>query len=142
MSVYVDTSCAASLYVADSHSSAAAAETAKSSKPLLLSSLGELELTNALHLALFRKELLPADLSAALAAFRADVDTGIFAIKPMSETIYAEARRLSARWSATLGTRSLDILQVASAIVLEAEIFLTFDARQKKLAKAARLVCR
>jgi hypothetical protein len=60
----------------------------------------------------------------------------------MSETIYAEARRLSARWSATLGTRSLDILQVASAIVLKADSFLTFDSRQKKLAKAAGLVCR
>jgi predicted nucleic acid-binding protein len=142
LSVYVDTSVAASLYVEDSHSSEAAAETAKSSKPLLLSSLGELELTNALHLALFRKEIRPADLSAALAAFRADRDSGIFAIEPMSETIYAEARRLSARWSATLGTRSLDILQVASAIVLEAEIFLTFDARQKKLAKAVGLICR
>jgi predicted nucleic acid-binding protein len=140
--VYVDTSFAVSFYVADSNSSAAATETAKSPRPLLLSSLGELELTNALHLHLFRKEILPSDLSAALAAFRADVDSGIFAIRPMSETIYAEARRLSTRWSATLGTRSLDILQVASAIVLEAEIFLTFDARQKKLAKAAGLTCR
>jgi hypothetical protein len=60
----------------------------------------------------------------------------------MSALMYDEARRLSATWSATLGTRSLDILQVASALVLKAETFLTFDARQKKLAKAAGLICR
>jgi predicted nucleic acid-binding protein len=110
--------------------------------PLLLSSLGELELTNAIRLHVFRKEILETDHLAALASFRSDVESGIFAIKLMSELIYAEARRLSARWSGTLGTRSLDILQVASAIVLQADSFLTFDARQKRLAKAAGLVCR
>jgi hypothetical protein len=58
----------------------------------------------------------------------------------MSEAMDTEAQRLSARWSAKLGTRSLDILQVAAALVLEADSFLTFDDRQKKLAKAAGLV--
>jgi len=53
-----------------------------------------------------------------------------------------KARRLSTTWSATIGARSLDILQVATAIVLEADSFLTFDLCQKKLAKAAGLVCK
>ena len=109
--------------------------------PLLLSSLGELELMNALQLHLFRREVDKSELRTALASFRADVDSGILMIKPMSEAIYEEARRLSARWSAKLGTRSLDILQVAAAIVLGADTFHTFDDRQKKLAKAAGLVC-
>jgi predicted nucleic acid-binding protein len=57
----------------------------------------------------------------------------------MSEAMYVEARRLSLRWSAKLGTRSLDILQVAAAVVVGADTFHTFDERQKKLAKAAGL---
>ena len=110
--------------------------------PLLLSSLGEVELTNSLQLHLLRKELREPELAATLASFRADVDSGILMVKSMSEAIYTEARQLSARWTARLGTRSLDILQVASAIVLEADSFHTFDDRQKKLAKAVGLVCR
>jgi len=38
-----------------------------------------------------------------------------------------------------LGTRSLDILHVASALVLGLPTFLTFDQRQCALANAARL---
>jgi hypothetical protein len=110
--------------------------------PLMLSSLGELELTNALQLYLFRGKIDESDLHGSLAALRGDVESGGLAIKPMSEAMYTEARRLSLRWSAKLGTRSLDILQVATAAVLEATSFHTFDDRQKKLAKAAGLICR
>jgi len=109
--------------------------------PLMLSSLGELELTNALQLYVFRKEIDESDLRAALATLRADIESGALVVKPMSEAMYVEARRLSMRWSAKLGTRSLDILQVAAAIILGADSFHTFDDRQKKLAKAAGLVC-
>ena len=35
---------------------------------------------------------------------------------------------------------SLDLLQVAAAMILGAEIFVTFDAKQGRLAKAAGLV--
>ena len=65
----------------------------------------------------------------------------LLAIKPMSEAMYLEARRLASRWTSRLGTRTLDILHVAAAIVLEADSFHTFDDRQKKLAKSAGLVC-
>lgn len=48
-----------------------------------------------------------------------------------------EAERLSALHSETLGTRSLDILHVAAALVLGLPEFLTFDQRQLALARAA-----
>ncbi len=47
--------------------------------------------------------------------------------------------RLSASHSATLGTRTLDILHVAAALVLGLADLLTFDTRQAALAKAAGL---
>ena len=142
MSACADTSFIGSLYLLDSNSNLAAARTAEEKPPILLSSLGELELMNALQLHVFRKEIRDSDLHAAVASFRADVDSGMLVIKPMSDAIYVEALRLSTHWSWRLGTRSLDILQVAAAIVLGAESFHTFDLRQKKLAKAAGLVCR
>ena len=39
----------------------------------------------------------------------------------------------------TLGCRTLDIIHVAAALVLEAKEFVTFDTRQAALAKQAGL---
>jgi predicted nucleic acid-binding protein len=50
-----------------------------------------------------------------------------------------EAERLSALHSERLGTRILDILHVAAALVNGSRVFITFDIRQAKLAKAAGL---
>ena len=50
-----------------------------------------------------------------------------------------EARRIARLRTVTEGYRSLDILHVAAAVVSEAEEFLTFDERQRKLAQAEGL---
>ncbi len=107
--------------------------------PVFITSLGELELVNALQLRLFRKEVRLPEARAAYAAFRADVDDGVLAVKPLPEVVLAQARQLGLRWTARFGTRSLDIIHVAAAIALRADAFHTFDERQQKLAKAARL---
>jgi predicted nucleic acid-binding protein len=60
----------------------------------------------------------------------------------MSEEVYAQARRLAERWTRTLGTRTLDIIHIASAMALGADAFHTFDERQRRLAKAAKLTVR
>jgi predicted nucleic acid-binding protein len=140
LSAYADSSFLVSLYIADSNSAAAVSEMAHLTLPVMVTSLGELELDNAIQLRVFRKQIA-ADDGAPHAAFRADIDAGVLAIKPMSEAIYTEARRLASRWTSRFGTRTLDILHVASAIVLKADSFHTFDDRQKKLANAAGLVC-
>jgi predicted nucleic acid-binding protein len=69
-------------------------------------------------------------------------DSAVGVLTPVDLTLAdltREAERLSALHSETLGTRSLDILHVASALVLGLSTFLTFDQRQCTLAKAARL---
>ena len=141
MSAYADTSFLVSLYVPDSNSAAAASEMARLPLPVMMTSLGELELMNAVQLRVFRNQIAALE-RRPHASFRADVEAGVLAIRPMSEAMYTEARRLASRWTPRLGTRTLDILHVAAAIVLEADSFHTFDDRQKKLAKAAGLVCR
>jgi predicted nucleic acid-binding protein len=52
---------------------------------------------------------------------------------------YEVAARISRRRTFQLGVRTLDILHVASALVLKAEAFYTFDGRKRRLAKAEGL---
>jgi hypothetical protein len=61
------------------------------------------------------------------------------ATSPDHAALMTEAERLSARYSEKLGTRSLDILHVAAAVILGRDAFLSFDGRQRSLARAARL---
>lgn len=49
------------------------------------------------------------------------------------------ARRLSTTHTDRLGARAIDLLHVACALLLEAEVFLTFDQRQSDLAQAQGL---
>ncbi|MGH9491039.1 MAG: PIN domain-containing protein [Terriglobales bacterium] len=52
---------------------------------------------------------------------------------------FADAERLAARYTPTLGTRTLDMLHVACARSLKAILFITFDPRQAALARAVGL---
>jgi predicted nucleic acid-binding protein len=70
----------------------------------------------------------------------ADLAAGVLAVaSPALMDIVAEGERLSALHSEKLGTRSLDILHVASAVVLGSTSFVTFDRRQAALARASGL---
>jgi predicted nucleic acid-binding protein len=140
LSAYADTSFLASLYVPDANSAEAARRMQRLSLPVIITPLGELELVNAVQLRLFRKEVRPSEARAATAAFRVDVHNGVFAMRALPEEVLSHARQLAARWTARLGTRSLDIIHVAAAVALRADAFQTFDDRQRKLAKAAGLV--
>ena len=140
MTAYADTSFLASLYAPDANSAAAAKRMTTAELPVLLTSLGELELFNALHRRLFRKELSATEIKAASAAFRSDVHAGVFELMAVAPEVYARALRLVRKHTPRLGARSLDILHVASALVLGADTFLTFDQTQRKLAQAEGLI--
>jgi predicted nucleic acid-binding protein len=142
LSAYADTSFLVSLYSPDANSLEAASRMRRMPLPLIVTPFGELELANALQLQLFRRELTAAETRAAYAAFRDDVTAGILAIKPMPAEVYAEARRLAQKWTKTFGTRTLDIIHVASALALGADNFHTFDERQRRLADAVKLTVR
>ena len=134
---YADTSFLVSLYLPDVHSPLAWA--AMKSRPYLyLTPLHELELLNAIQLAVFRKLISRTQARSVLRDFEQD-RSGMFALTPMPIECYARAEQLARRHTSTLGTRSLDILQVATALVLKPDVFFTFDARQGRLAKAERL---
>ena len=107
--------------------------------PLVITPLGELELMNALQLRVFRKELDSSEVKSANAFFRHDLEIGIFTIKPLSPSIFERAKLLARKQTAALGTRTLDLLHVASALVLQADVFYSFDRQQEKLARTEGL---
>lgn len=108
--------------------------------PVLLTSLGELELTSAVSLRVFRKELSPSKAKAALALFRKDVEDGVFQISARPTSAYERAQRIARKRTPHLGTRTLDMLHVASALVLQAWTLYSFDVRQTKLAVSEGLL--
>ncbi|MDQ2898804.1 MAG: type II toxin-antitoxin system VapC family toxin [Acidobacteriota bacterium] len=139
MSAYADTSFLVSLYIVDANSISAATKAASAELPLVTSVLGELEITNAFALRMFRKELGVSELRRAEAAFRRDIEEGVLSIRPVTTAVYEKARLVAQRRTPRLGTRTLDILHVASALALEAKAFFTFDKNQRKLARAEGL---
>jgi len=138
-----DTSFLFSLYSNDAYKGEALACLTALSQPLSLSPFNEFELANALRFAEWRG-LLPAGSAAQrLEAFAEDQAYGLWQLSeiPLSE-IVAEARRLSAAHTSTGGHRSFDILHVAHARLAGPKYFLSFDANQRRLAKAAGLRCK
>ncbi len=140
MSAYADTGFLCSLYTPDAHTARAARYMARKVESLPLTWLHQLEFRNALHLRVFRKEITRAQRDASLNLLLADAASGLMIrIHPAMDAVQSEAERLSAQHSEHLGTRSLDILHVASALVLGLPEFITFDHHQGSLAKAAGL---
>lgn len=140
MNAYADTGFLVTLYKEEATSASAASLMAGQTAGVRLSQLGELEFRNALHLAMFRGELTTNDAAPMQSLFQEDVANGIFIITPVpASTLFAKAMELADRHSAGLGTRSLDLLHVAAALLLKADTFLSFDERQRKAAKAEGL---
>ncbi len=140
MNAYADTGFVVTLYKLEITSERAAALMAKQTQSVRMSQLGELEFTNALQLAVFRKALTPRQAMLKKRLFQEDVANGIFTILPVpAATLFAKSAELADRHSARLGTRSLDLMHIAAALLLGAETFLSFDERQLKAAKAEGL---
>jgi predicted nucleic acid-binding protein len=78
---------------------------------------------------------------AALAKLSVNIASGSMVIVPVDWADVASiAERLSAQYTWTEGYRGFDLVHVATALHLGASEFLTFDAKQKKLAEAEGLV--
>ncbi len=108
--------------------------------PLDLADFHRVELRNAFSLAVFQKRLTLAESQAAWAGIEKDLAAGLLNIQPLPwDKLLAQAEQLAAQHTPTFGSRSLDILHVAAALVLEATDFCTFDFRQASLAKAMGL---
>src|SRR5262249_62290582 len=111
---------------------------ARSKGALPVTHHGRLEIINAICLAAFRGFITPAAHSDSIASFEEDFAEGRYVQADLLwRAALNRAGRLSREHTPTIGCRSLDVLHVASALELGLRDFLTFDARQQKLAQAA-----
>jgi hypothetical protein len=135
MVAYADTGFVASLYLKESTSAQARALLQATPVVLPLTPLGMLELRNAFNRSVQRQRLTPAQRDALWRDVEADIASGFLVPTPVaSDELHKMARQLSDRHTPTLGTRSLDLLHVAAALVLGAKEFFSFDDRQRKAA--------
>ena len=139
MTSCVDASFLFSLYVLDANSARASAKMKRADLPLLLTEVGKIEILNAVGLRLFRKELRPAEAMKVQGLFREDIEQGVVQIVPLPAAAYQQAERIARTHTPLLGTRTLDVLHVAGALVLKADAFYTLDKKQARLAAALGL---
>ena len=135
MVAFADTGFIASLYLEESTSKAADAALGTKRVPLPLTPLAALELRNAFNRAVQRQRITAAQRDALWQDVEADIASGFLVLTPVpADELHHKARRLSDRYTPRLGTRSLDLLHVAAALVLQAKVFFSFDDRQRKAA--------
>jgi predicted nucleic acid-binding protein len=135
----VDASFLVSLYVLDANSARATAKIRRATLPLLLTDVGKIEILNAVGLRVFRRELQANEAKEVYALFREDTERGVVQIVPLPSAAYEQAEKLARAHTPVLGTRTLDVLHVAGALVLRADEFYTFDQKQASLAAAVGL---
>jgi predicted nucleic acid-binding protein len=138
--VACDTSFLFALYGRDAHTARATAAVKRLAQPITITLFNEYELTNAVQFAVFRRLLAAHDAKVILAAFDADTLAGKVILDRCNlADVVVQAKKLSLAHTAAAGHRSFDILQVAAAVCLSAKVFLTFDDRQRTLARGAGL---
>ena len=135
MVAFADTGFIASLYLEETTSKAADAALGGQRGPLPLTPLVALELRNAFNRAVQRGRITMAQRDALWQDVEADIAGGFLVPTAVpSVQLHDRARELSDRHTPLLGTRSLDLLHLAAALVLESKIFFSFDDRQRKAA--------
>ena len=138
--IYIDTSVIVKLYVKERYSLEVSTWIKKNNQALLLTRLHDLEFINAIHLKQFREEITQEQVRLILSKFDEHWERGVY-YRPRqnwTETLNI-AVELARNHTGYIGSRSLDVLHVASAIATSADHFLTFDDRQARLAALAGL---
>ena len=140
MKAYFDTSVVTKWYLPEPDSALALRIRARFSPPSVLTHLHRLELVTAWQLKVFRHEITQGVVERARGHLEEDVAAGVWELPSYDLVdVFSRAEQLSRLHSATLGTRSLDIVHAAAALVLAASAFVTADERQARLARGAGL---
>jgi predicted nucleic acid-binding protein len=140
---YADTGFIASLYLEETTSAQADSLLAAHGAPLPMTPFILLELRNAFNLAVQRKRITESGRNSIWNLFESNISSGAFIHLPTDPIeIHALARQLSDRHTSLLGSRTLDLLHVATALTLGVGQFLTFDRRQHAVAKREGLKLR
>ncbi len=140
MNRYLDSGVIVKLYVPEPNTPEAIALVARQSPPDVLTEWQAVEVRNAVRLKRFRGEITPTQLRSALRSFAADERLGRWQrpVLDLGDTL-RRAEVISRKYAPALGCRTLDIVHVAAAQVLALREMLSFDGRQRALARKVGL---
>ena len=141
MKAYADSSFIVALYLQQESSPVAVAFMQRHGAPLPFTPWHRLEVRNAIRLSVFHKLIDASQGKTQLKQMEADLHDETLLVHTPVEwvAVLREAEKLGAAHSESLGCRSADLFHVAAAVELGCDHFLTFDERQRKMAKAAGL---
>lgn len=132
--IYLDTSCLLKLYYPEPDSERVS--TLVTGQTIALTSLHQLEFSNALQLKWRQKSASKTQVVATQALLDEDIRAGVVHRTAVDwEEIWRRARTLAETYTRTVGCRSLDILHCAVAFHCGIRTFVTGDLRQRRLAQ-------
>ena len=138
--LYADPSALLKLYLQEPESPVMARWRGKIRGPLWVTHHGRLELLNGIGLAAHRRIVDQSIHDAALEALDDDFAGGRYVQADLLwRATLKRASDISREFTRVIGCRSLDVLHVASALELGLQSFVSFDERQKQLARAVKL---
>ena len=138
--VYVDTSVIVKLYIKETYSQEASAWISANNEAIPKTIFHELEFSNAIRLKQFRNEMSNREAGIVFQRFNKHEKESIFYRPQINwSDAFTRSLELSKNHTKTTGSRSLDIIHVASALSMGADRFFTFDEKQSQLASAAGL---
>jgi len=133
--LYLDTSALLKLFVYEPGSKAVQSSIMEQDYPLPIWEVQEMELINALRLKVFWKEITDEQAQTQIDLFNQRMERGLYFFPEIHRSeLMSTYRRLSMETSRQC-CRTLDILHVACAMQLAPNAFITFDKRQKALAR-------
>ena len=137
---YADSSFLVSTLRKDANHEAAMRYMAQTMPTLAFTPLHRLEVAHALRVSAERGEITHGELRTMLRQLEDDLDAGLLVLSPVEWLgVFRSADELSEKHAAKDSVRTLDVLHVALAVESGVKTFLSFDQRQRKLAKAAGL---
>jgi predicted nucleic acid-binding protein len=137
---YAEPSALVKLYIHELDSASMNAWRRRTKGALPVTQYGRFELVNAICLAAFRQTISAQAQSDALASLDEDFSEGRYQMADVPwRAALRRAHDLSRAHTSTLGCRAGDVLHVAIALELGLRSFVTFDRRQRQLARAAGL---
>jgi len=142
--IYADPSFLCSLYGWDSNSATAQMAYEKDARrPLIFTSWQRFEVRNVIRLAAHKLrragQRVPFQIGTVFKRIDEDLAAGrLKHAEPNWQETFREAEDLSEDQTEMIGTSSVDLWHVASALLLRADSFWTFDENQRCLAAATR----
>lgn len=137
--IYLDTSAFLKLYIREADSKLVAECVESQDEPLPVWDLLEAELINALRLKTFWGDITPEQADGQIELFAARKKRGLYFVPDIDRIALMDNFRDLCANTPRLGCRTMDIMHVACAKRLAAQMFITFDERQRKLARTAGL---